>query len=172
MIRRFAILCLALLAAGCATYSPSVPEGYTGPRAQLDDAITTSGNSKSDFFVVEQIDGASVDNSLYETRRKNQGRGMNMTPYVISRPLVAGKPIKVLVRGRTDYAMPIQALTGTVFQVKGLVEFTPQANARYIVRGTLGDNYSAVWIEEAESKQPVGQKVEVKGSAKLGVLEK
>jgi hypothetical protein len=172
VIRRAVIVCLALVAAGCATYAPSVPEGYAGPRAQLDDSATTNSSSKADFFVAEQIGGASVYNSLNETFRRNQGRGMNMTPYFVNRSLVAEKPVKILVKGRTHYAAPIQALTSTVFQVKGVVEFTPQANGRYVVRGKLGENYSAVWIEDAESKQPVGQKIEVNGSAKLGVLEK
>ncbi len=172
MIRLAAIACLALSMTGCATFAPSVPEGYTGPQAVLEDSAKVHGSSKADFFVVEQINGADVDNSLNETFRRNKGRGLAMTPYFISRPLVADQPLKVAVKGRTHYAAPIQALTRTVYQVKGVVEFSPKANTRYVVRGQLGENYSVVWIEEAESGQPVGQKVEVNGSAKLGVLEK
>ncbi|MBV8503444.1 MAG: hypothetical protein JO006_17215 [Paucibacter sp.] len=172
MIRRFLILCLSIAVAGCATYAPSVPAGYTGPRAQLDDSAQTQSGSRADFFVVEQLDGAGVDNSLNETVRRNQGRGMSMTPYFISRPLIAEKPIKVSIRGRTHYAAPIQELTGTVYQVKGIVEFTPKANGRYAVVGELSESKSAVWIEDAETHQMVGQKVEVVGSARLGLFEK
>lgn len=172
MIRRFLIVGLSVLATSCATYAPSVPEGYAGPRAQLEDSALTHSSSKADFFVVERLDDARIDNSLNETVRRNQGRGMRMTPYFVSRAVIAEKPIKISVAGRTHYAAPIQAMTGTVYQVKGVVEFTPKANARYVVRGELGENYSAVWIEEAESRQHVGQKVEVKGSTKLGILEK
>jgi len=143
-----------------------VPDSYVGPQAVLDDSAKTHSRSKADFFVAEQIDGAKVDNSLYETFRRNQGRGMSMTPYFISRPLVAEKPLKVAVKGITHYAAPIQAMTGTVYQIQGVVEFTPKADTRYVVRGELGKNYSAIWIEEAESQQLVGQKVEVQGAAK------
>jgi len=166
MIRLATIAWLALSITGCATYAPSVPDGYTGPQAVLDDSAKTYGRSKADFFVAEQIDGVNVDNSLNETRRRNQGRGMSMTPYFISRSLVAEKPLKVAIKGITHYAAPIQALTGTVYQIEGVVEFTPKVDTRYVVRGELGKSYSAVWIEEAESRQLVGQKVEAQGAAK------
>ncbi|MDR1967393.1 MAG: hypothetical protein LBQ32_01695 [Burkholderiaceae bacterium] len=172
MIRFTTVILLALSITGCATYAPSVPKGYAGPQSVLDDSAKTYSNSKADFFVVEQVDGADVDNSLNETFRRNQGRGMSMTPYFISRPIAAEKPLKVAIKGRTYYATPIQALTSTVYQLKGVVEFTPKARARYIVRGELGESYSAVWIEEAQSHQLVGQKIETQGSAKLGFLEK
>jgi len=165
MIRLATIAWLALSITGCVTYAPSVPDGYVGPQAVLDDSAKTHSSSKADFFVVEQIDGANVNNSLNETRRRNQGRGMFMTPYFISRPLVAEKPLKVTIKGRTHYAAPIQEILGTVYQVEGIVEFTPKANTRYVVRGELSESYSAVWIEEAESRQPVGQKVGTQGTA-------
>lgn len=163
---------LAFLIAGCATYSPSIPVGYVGPRAQLEDSAKTFGSSKADFFVVEEIDGLKVDNSLNETLRRNQGRGMSMTTYIFSRPLIAGKSIKIMVKGRTHYAAPIQALMNTVFEVNGLVEFTPMPNGRYVIRGELSDNYSAVWVEDEVTNELMGKKVEVNGSAKLGILEK
>ena len=172
MNRRLALVFLALSMGGCATYTPSVPENYAGPKAQLADSAKVYSSSKADFFVAEQIDGASVDNSLNETFRRNQGRGMSMTPYYIDRPLIAERPIKILVKARTHYAAPIQALSSTVFQVKGEVEFTPKANGKYVVKGELGSNYSAVWIEDVETSVTVGQKVEAKGSAELGFLEK
>jgi hypothetical protein len=164
-MRLATIVWLTLSISGCVTYAPSVPDGYVGPQAVLADSAKTYSTSKADFFVAVQIDGADVDNSLNETFRRNQGRGMRMTPYFISRPLVAEKPIKVAIKGKTHYAAPIQAITGTVRQVEGVVEFTPKANVRYIVRGELSESYSAVWIEETESRQLVGQKIEPRGVA-------
>lgn len=179
MIRRFAIptfaiaIAVAVALTGCATtYLPSIPANYTGPQAQLQDSATTHSNSKADFFVVEEIDGAKINNSLHETFRRNQGKGMLMTPAFVSWPLIADKPLKLLVKGRTHFAAPILALAGTVYQVQGTVEFTPKADGKYVVRGKFGDEYSVVWIEDAATAQPVGNKVEVKGSAKLGLLEK
>ena len=172
MIRRLSCVAVILVLAGCATYLPSVPDNYNGPRAQLEDSANTHSSSKVDFFVAEEIDSAKVDNSLNATLRANQGRGMFMTPTFTSRPLVAERPVKVQVRGRTHFAAPILALAGTVYQVKGVVEFTPKANGKYIVRGEFGEKYSAVWIEDAATNQPIGNKVEINGSAKLGFLEK
>ena len=177
MNRRFAIpkfaITLAVALTGCATtYPPASPPNTSAPRAQLDDSTTTHGTSKADFFVVEEIDGAKVNNSLNETLRRNQGKGMAMTPSIVSRPVIADKPLKLLIKGRTHFAAPILALAGTVYQVRGTVEFTPKADGKYVVRGKLGDEYSVVWIEDAATAEPVGNKVEVKGSAKLGLLEK
>jgi hypothetical protein len=170
--RYLSCLAVAVVLTGCATYAPSIPENYRGPRALLEDSATTHSGSKADFFVVEEIDGAKVDNSLNATLRANQGRGMSMTPTFINRALVADKPIKVGIKGRTHFAAPILALTGTVYQVKGAVEFTPRANGKYIVRGEFGEKYSTIWVEDAATSQPVGNRIEVAGSAKLGLLEK
>lgn len=80
--------------------------------------------------------------------------------------------ISLTAIARTQYAAPILALTGTIYQVKGVIEFTPLPDRSYVVRGELGDAYSAVWIEEDGSGTLVGKKVEIKGSAKLSAFEK
>lgn len=172
MIRRIAMLAVSLSFTGCATFSPSIPENYNGPKAYIEDSAEVHSYSKVDFFVVEAIEETDINNSVYETRRGNRGRGMRMTPYLTGRPVVAGRPIKIELRGRTEFAAPIQALTSTVYQVQGTVEFTPKAEGKYVVRGQLGDTYSAVWLEDAANGQPIGQKVEIKGSAALGFFEK
>jgi len=156
---------------GCATYQPLIPKNYTGPRAILHDSVKIYSPSKADFFHVSHVDGRAVVNSRIQTRTANQGRGMIMDPVVLQREIPA-QPIKLTIVGRTEYAAPILALTRTVYEVKGDVEFTPEPNKAYTVRGTLGDSYSAVWVEEDISKVVVGKKVEVKGSAALGFWEK
>ena len=170
--RIFFSVALGIAVAGCATYSPSVPAGYGGPKALLEDSARTYGSSKADFFVADELDGLKIDNSIDASFRANQGRGMAMTPAFVSRPLVAEKPVKIGIKGRTHYAAPILALTGTVYQVKGIVEFTPAIDGRYVVRGEFGKTYSAIWIEDSSTNQPVGKKIEVNGDATLGFLEK
>lgn len=172
MIRHLSYLVVALFLAGCTTYSPSVPENYSGPLAQLDDSAKTYSSMKADLFFVEEINGAKVNNSLDSTLLSNQGKGMAMVPAIVNRPVVAERIIKVGVKGRTHFAAPILAMAGTVYQVKGVVEFTPKANGKYTVRGEFGEKYSLIWIEDAATGQPVGNKVEFNGSAKLGFLEK
>lgn len=170
--RRLFLVSAALALAGCAHYAPSVPENYAGPRASLEDSAKAYGSSKADFFVVESINGAAVDHSLNETLRRNRGRGMYMEPYFIPRAVVAGQPVVVGLKGRTHYAAPILVLTNDVFQVTGTTEFTPLPGKKYVVRGRLEETYSAIWVEDAESGELVGRKVEIQGSTKLGVLQK
>ncbi|HEY1027924.1 MAG TPA: hypothetical protein VGE28_09905 [Pseudomonas sp.] len=171
-MRHLLCLVVALALAGCTTNSPSVPENYSGPLAQLNDSARTYSTMRADLFFVEELNGVKIDNSLEATRLSNQGRGMVMTPAIISRPVVAEETLKVGVKGRTHFAAPILAMAGTVYQVKGVVAFTPRANGKYTVRGEFGEKYSSIWIEDAVTGQPVGNKVEFNGSAKLGLLEK
>lgn len=49
--------------------------------------------------------------------------------------------------------------TGTFFEVEGVVDFTPQADKRYRVVGTLSKTDSAVWIEDEATHQAVTAKV-------------
>ena len=172
MIRQTVAVSVALAITGCASLAPSLPAGYTGPQAELEDSAQTFTSSKADFFVVEQIEGADVDNSLLKTISRSAGRGRHMTPLFFSRAIMAEKPVKVTIKGRTHYGAPILALAGTVHEIKGVVDFTPKSNARYVVKGELGPHHSAVWIVEAESNEVVGKKVEVHRSSKLGILEK
>lgn len=156
---------------GCATYKPSVPEGYSGATSTVKDSVKVYSSSKADFYYVTTVDGAEIENSRIKTIQVNQGRGMNMTPSVLERSVPA-RAITLGIVARTDYAAPILALTNTVFEVKGTVEFTPEPSKTYTVRGDLGETYSAVWIEDDESKALVGKKVEVNGPARLGFFEK
>lgn len=172
MLSRIATALSVILLSGCASLSPSVPADYSGPRARLEDSSIVHSNSKADMFVAEQIDGNDIDNSMRRSQQASQGRGFELTTLPWGRSIVAGRPIKVAVKGRTVFAAPIQALTGTVYQVKGVVELTAKPDTTYIVRGEFTDQYSAVWLEDASSKAVVGKKVEVNGSAKLGILEK
>jgi hypothetical protein len=160
-----------ILLSGCATFAPSVPEGYSGPVAIIKDSVKPLSQSKADFFYVSEINGKRIEDSRVKTLRINQGRGFNMTPSVIERNVPAQKATFTLV-GRTEYAAPILALTNTVYQVTGKVTFSPETYRSYIVRGELGENYSAVWLEDEVTGKTVGEKIEVNGPSKLGTFEK
>lgn len=165
-----AIVLLASLG-GCATFAPAVPEGYTGPVAIIKDSVKPHSQSKADFFYLSEIDGRRIEDSRVRTRQMNQGRGFNMSPSVVERNVPAQQATFTLV-GRTEYAAPILALTNTVYQVTGKITFTPEKYRNYIVRGELGESYSAVWLEDEADGRTIGEKIEVKGDAKLGTFEK
>ena len=166
-----AFILTAVALAGCATNQPSVPQLYAGPRATLKDTVRVHGGSKADFFHVSHVDDKQIENNRIKTRSANRGRGMQLVPIHVQRE-IAARPTKLTIVARTEYAAPILALTGTVYQVKGEVEFTPEPGKSYVVRGELGESYSAVWIEDERTAVVVGKKIEVQGSAKLGAFEK
>ncbi|ROH87025.1 hypothetical protein ED236_04865 [Pseudomethylobacillus aquaticus] len=124
-----------------------------------------------DIFYVTHVDGREIENSLIKTRTTNRGRGLAITAQLLENRIPA-RATTVYIVGRTEYAAPILALTNTVYQVKGSVEFIPEPDKRYVVRGELGETYSAVWIEEEASSLLMGNKVEIHGSSKLGTFEK
>ena len=162
---------MVLLLGGCATTSSPIPEGYTDPVATIKDFCVQHSSSQTDFYYVSHVDGRAIDNSRALTIKKNRGQGLSMDPLVIERQ-VAARESTFRIAARSEYAAPILTLTHAVYQVIGEVKFTPEPGRKYQVKGVLGEDYSAVWIEDEESSQVAGQKVEIKGSAKLGFFEK
>lgn len=167
-----ALLMATSVLAGCATsYKPTIPDGYTGPRSSVNDTVKVYSNSKADLFYVSDVNGSKIDDALGRTRVRNQNHGFDMKTVVLQHEIPAQSTTLNIV-GRTEYAAPILALTNTVYEVKGVVEFTPEPNKTYVVRGVLGENYSAVWVEELGTSAVVGNKVEVNRSAALGFFQK
>jgi hypothetical protein len=171
MLRVVAILfTIGLLLAGCETTKP-IPEGYNGPVSHIRDSLIQFSTSGADIFYLAKINGKSIGNSFTATRMATQGRGAQLRPVKISRDIPAS-PITLTITGRRDYAAPIQSMFNKIYQVSGDVEFTPAPDENYVVKGLLGENYSAVWLEEEKTGAVIGQKFEVNGSATLGLLEK
>lgn len=171
MKQSFIFFFAAVALAGCASYGPSLPPDYVGPTATVKDSATIYSSSKADLFYVSHVDGKEIENSRVKTARGNRGRILSMTPVVLQNPIPA-RSTAVRIVGRTEYSAPFLALASTVYQIRGDVEFLPEADKSYVVRGELGENYSAVWIEEESSYAVVGKKIEVNGSARLGILQK
>jgi hypothetical protein len=168
---RGAVLLFALGALLAACTTNPIPEGYRGPTAHVTDSWTRRGDHSADFFYVAAIDGRQIQNDLSLTEGANYGNGFSLTPFGYGRNVPAG-PAAFTIVGRTHYAAPILEMMNRVYEVRGAVHFTPEPDHSYIVTGKLGDDYSAVWIEDATTGQPVTAKVEIKGSAALGLLEK
>lgn len=166
-----AAMLLALLSACATTYQPVQP-GYTGPTAVIADSYFVRTHSKSEFFYVEQVDGHAVDNGRIRSLRESQGQGFYLHPDDMERAVPA-RPLTLVIVARTQYAAPILSMTHDVFQVKGTLQFTPQSGKRYVVRGTLGENDSEVWLEDEATSQVVGQKFKAEGdAAKMGFFDK
>jgi hypothetical protein len=164
----FPVLAAAALA-GCV--SNPVPDGYVGPLAHIDDSMTRRGSTSANFFYVAKVNGHRIQDSLTATDNASYGRGATMVPAIIGRDVPA-QPMTLTIVGRTHYTMPFLELVNRIYEVSGDIAFTPLPNHAYLVKGELGDDHSAVWIVDRETETPVGDKVEIKGSARLSILEK
>lgn len=171
MKRLLLVLVLAGFLEGCVSYSPSVPKGYDGPVVTIKDSVKIHSPRKADFFYLSAVDDRTIKNSLSQTRETNSGRGFNMEPVVLDHE-VPVRESRVTIVGRTTYAADILALTNTVYEVKGDIRFLPDSSKAYVVKGVLGEEYSAIWIEDTETGEIAGEKVEIIGSAALGFFKK
>jgi hypothetical protein len=97
--------------------------------------------------------------------------GMRLRTFPISRA-VPTTPQSFTIVARTEYAAPILVMTKDVYQVKGVIQLTPEAGKSYVVKGVLNGDASEVWLEDEASQQVIGDKIKPTGSAKLGFFEK
>lgn len=159
----------AVLLTGCV--AEPVRSDYHGPLAHITDSVTPRDDKSADFFYVSRVDGYAVADSLDATEGANRGTGKDKKLVVIGRDVAAAATTLTLV-GMTHYAAALQAFGGPAYQLSGDISFTPEPKHEYVVRGVLGENYSAVWIEDSGTGELAGPKIEVKGAAPLGLLEK
>ena len=170
-MRRVIILAAAMLNTGCALERSVLPKEYSGPTALIADSSYVYSKSKSDFFFVDAIDGQSIANALERTANVNRGNGLYQHVQGAARPIEPKETI-FHICGRTHFAAPIQAMVGTTYYVDGNVKFTPVGGATYVVKGSLGPDYSAVWIENLETGVQVGNKLMIKGAAEMSAIKK
>jgi hypothetical protein len=152
---------LVVLVAGCAS-PPTVPADYSGPLATVFDSGEAEDRSKAQMFVLAEIDGNRVDNSIVASRRASSGQGFALTTAYLQRSVPA-RPMKVKLLGTHTTAAPIHEMAsrmaGTFFSVEGVVDFSPKPDGRYVVKGELKKTGSAVWIEDSVTNQPVTERV-------------
>jgi hypothetical protein len=159
------VLGLSFFIDGCATYEP-VQKGNAEATAKLADSEVGDGDRCASFFFLDAYDGHDVQNALTVTERRNNGRGTAMTIEDYSRPVPA-REATFHIKGRTHCAAPIIEIGNTVYMIEGDVKFAPQADGRYVIKGELREDYSAVWVEDASSGKQRGNKLLVKGSTAL-----
>jgi len=165
------LLLLFILLPGCATVYTPVPENYTGPVSIIESSEKRHSGSKVDLFYLEKVDGKSIKSSLSATRSATYGQRANLITRLIESK-IPSKEVKFTIVGRTEHAMPIQALSDAVYELRGDINFTPKAGERYIVKGVLAKEYSSVWLEIKETGEVVKAKIENHGDSELGFFEK
>ena len=135
--------------AGCVSYSPSIPEGYIGDTATIDDSFQRQSGRKANFYYIKLIDGKPIYNSLVATSNASYGKGSQLIAMGASRPIPI-KPLSLYIVGQLHHSAPIGAMlnSGSNYIVEGEVNFTPEKDEMYIVSGRLSEASSAVWIED------------------------
>jgi hypothetical protein len=164
-----AVALAATMLAACETTPKPVPQGYTGPVATLkDSARVARGDKCGDFFFLNEYNGNDADNWFQAAARDNHGSGLIfLVVKEFSRPIPA-RTASFFIVGRTSCAAPIEELATTVLLVGGKVEFTPEADGVYVIKGELAQDHSAVWIEDEKRGVQVSNKLQINGLAKAG----
>ncbi len=162
MFKNYTALLLVFLSlTGCATYK-HVPDGYTGPVAQLGDSGIQLSGGKGELYYVASINGNQIENARTATGRASYGRGFSLTMDRVWRP-VKIEPMKLKIVGTHVTAAPIHEIAsraiGEFFSVEGEVEFTPVAGKEYLVVGELTKAQASVWVQDQETKQSVTKKI-------------
>ena len=150
-LRNLAVLALLPIIAGCVSAPMPIPSGYAGPRARVNDTSNSVSSTKIQFFQLAKVDGRSVQTSSATTYSANYGRGFAMDPQLESREVPAQTCVLSL-EGVTHVAADILAFGGGMYHVEGDVTVTLEPDRPYFVKGALGKDYSAVWLEDAEGK--------------------
>lgn len=145
--------------------SAPYPPNYDFSTAIIKDTVQSKDSNKCDFFYVSHIDGKQIEESRTKTLNLNRGRGLHMTPYLVEREVSVNAATYTIV-GRTEYAAPILAMINPVYEIRGQIKVALEKDKDYEVHGELGENYSAVWLEDTAEHKIIGKKFERHGSAK------
>jgi hypothetical protein len=160
-VKLIVTLIVALSLYGCASYK-AVPDNYAGPKASLTDTGIREDGSKAQVFVLEEIDGKQILNSINASAGASYGQGFSLTTKFVSRDIPA-QPMKVKLKGTHITGAPIQALfsqvAGTFLSVEGTIDFSPVDGGDYAVTGKLEKGASSIWIEDIKTHAPVTEKI-------------
>ncbi len=148
---------LALAPSGSLNYSVT-----TQAVATIADSWFSEGSKKAQLFMVTEVDGQSIQNSDTESSSLSKGAGARLYIAITARDVPA-KPLKLKLVATHITGAPIHGLfsqaAGTFYSVNGVVDFTPTAGGKYVVKGVLKKEGSSVWIEDKVTGQVVTEKI-------------
>lgn len=164
------LTCLSvMLLAGCV--APSSEPPFTGPVAKLEmtDIPRFGGYA---VFYVSKINGQDFYGE-YTPSAPGPDEAIRLpSESDLTITIPAGVPTIFSLVAYTIYQAPILALTLPVHNLKGDTSFTPVANQTYVLKGSFSRDYSAEWIEDAQTGIVEGNKVTMNGSARVSFLNK
>lgn len=148
---------LALAPSGSLSFSVT-----TQAVATITDSWIFESSKKAQLFMVTEVDGQSIQNSDTESSSLSKGAGARLYIAITARDVPA-KPLKLKLVATHITGAPIHEIfsqaAGTFYSVKGVVDFTPAAGGKYVVKGILKKEGSSVWLEDAVTGQVVTEKI-------------
>ena len=148
----FSLFTLAL--AGCAAVATQA-DVATIPHARLASSHVDVNIDRTDVLRVLAIDGRDVIDATDLSIKSVEIDHANL--------IAAGRNAHVDVDALAFYNNGARRLFWDSMHIKGSIDFTPVADATYVVRGTLTPAVSTVWIEDSSTHQVVGKKVSAPG---------
>jgi hypothetical protein len=151
-MRTLSIIALLIFFTGCATLHSPVPEGYVGPTATVSDSFSNKEATKAHYFILSKVDQKPIKTSWGKTRSDNYGQGTQFTPSIIDRPVLPKEQL-LGIKGLIFFPTDAQALFGDNLAVEGEFQFTPKPGEKYIIKGTISEVVSKVWMEDSSGKK-------------------
>ena len=154
---RLAALTTPLIAAalaGCQAFAPRV-DPATVPHGAVTDSHVDVTSDRVDTFRVLEVDGRRVLELGDQPARKI---GHDFTNLV-----AAGHPVRLEVEGFAFYNNTARRLFWDPMHVQGAIEFTPVADAKYVLHGKVTPELSTVWLENEATHELVGARLSAVG---------
>ena len=155
MKRRALLVCLLLLA-GCTT--KTLPDGFSGPTATVRDSYANFAkggflrHEKVDLFVMREMDGKYIDNSMLATYRASfkSSLGFALKPQAHERRIPV-RPMTVTLAVVRQYAAGGQygGSREPETLVTRKIKLNPVAGATYVVKGRVEGGTASVWLRTA-----------------------
>jgi hypothetical protein len=149
----FFIIALTTLS-GCTT--TRISKEYPGPFATIRDFEVSEAPNRYQFYFLSEIDGRKIDNVLLATRRANRGNDFSQTTVYFLRRLPA-RATTLKLEARIAYAAPMEEMQNkaTIYTADVTLNFLPESNKTYVVKGTLTADKKEVWLEEVQTGKRV-----------------
>ncbi len=157
MLKRFCLLAVGTLLTACV--SNPIPDDYRGPVSTITDSALSQGMVRVNLFYLSKVNGKAVNETERATTDASRGGPLNAR--VVSRSVPAASSTFTIV-GHTHFLAPVFQIFGKTYEVSGDVTFTPLPDRTYVVVGVLSDTYSAVWIQDSQSGDLMGQRIEMR----------
>jgi hypothetical protein len=158
-LRGLSILLATLALAAC----QATPDN--GPHALVAGSHVDAADSRVDTFRVTEIDGHPI--GRVGTSEPSKTLGVDEV-----NPIAAGRKVHVEFEGLARFGNSAKSLFWDSMRVEGEVDFVPEPDVRYVVRGQVGaPEGSTVWLEDGRTHAAIGRKFVAAPKASASVPE-